>query len=72
MKAYLEIEEIERLEHTATNVRDKVLVRIVARLGCRISEALALKVEDIDFGRGTVTIEHLKGCLTQSNPLYHL
>ncbi len=29
-------------------------------LGCRISEALALKVEDVDFAAGTVSIIHLK------------
>jgi len=60
MKAYLDIEEIEQLENAATCLRDKLLIRILARLGCRISEVLALEVRDIDFDRGTVTIEHLK------------
>ena len=38
------------------------LLRCVAghRLGCRVSEALALKVEDVDFAHGTVSIQHLK------------
>ena len=48
------------LEEAATCVRDKLLIRILWRLGCRISEALALEVKDIDFVRGTATIEHLK------------
>jgi len=60
MKTYLEPEEVELLEKAATNLRDRLLIRLLFRLGCRISEALALKVEDIDFGQGTVTIEHLK------------
>ena len=60
MKAYLEIEETERLEHAATCLRDKLLIRLLARLGCRVSEALALTVDDIDFSQGTVRIEHLK------------
>jgi integrase/recombinase XerD len=60
MKAYLDPEEVERLEQATTCVRDKLLIRLLFRLGCRISEALALKVEDIDFEKGTVTIEHLK------------
>ncbi len=60
MKAYLEIEETEKLESVAQYLRDKLLIRFLTRLGCRISEALALKVEDIDFAKGTVTIQHLK------------
>lgn len=60
MKAYLEPNEIEQLENAATNLRDKLLIRVLFHLGCRISEALGLKVEDIDFAQGTVTIQHLK------------
>jgi len=48
------------LEEAAACVRDKLLVRLLFHLGCRISEALALEVKDVDFVRGTATIEHLK------------
>ncbi len=60
MKVYIEPEEVAMMEKAASNLRDKILIRLLFRLGCRISEALALKVEDIDFTRGTVTIIHLK------------
>jgi integrase/recombinase XerD len=60
MKAYLDAGEIQKLEEAATNLRDKLLIRVLFRLGCRVSEALALGVEDIDFSRGLVTIQHLK------------
>jgi integrase/recombinase XerD len=60
MKTYLEPDDIELIEGAATCLRDRLLVRILFRLGCRVSEALALKVGDIDFERGTVTILHLK------------
>jgi integrase/recombinase XerD len=60
VKVYLDIEETEKLEAAATYVRDKLLIRILARLGCRVSEALALTVDDIDFDQGAVRIEHLK------------
>jgi len=60
VKAYLEVEETEKLEDAATCLRDRLLTRLLARLGCRVSEALALTVEDIDFTQGTVRIEHLK------------
>jgi integrase/recombinase XerD len=60
MKAYLEPSELKQLEEGATCLRDRLLIRLLARLGCRISEALAVKAEDIDFEAGTVTILHLK------------
>lgn len=68
MKAYLDIEETERLENAATCLRDKLLIRLLTRLGCRVSEALALKAEDIDFEQGTVTIQHLKSRIKVSCP----
>jgi len=60
MKTYLEPDEVAMMEKAASNLRDKILIRLLFRLGCRISEALALKVEDVDFARGTVSIVHLK------------
>lgn len=67
-KVYLEPDEIEQLESSAKYLRDKLLIMLLFRLGCRISEALALKVGDIDFNQGTVTIEHLKTRLKLSCP----
>lgn len=68
MKAYLEMEATQRLENAATNLRDRLLIRILSRLGCRVSEALALEVKDIDFKQGTVTIQHLKSRIKLSCP----
>jgi len=59
-KVYLETIEIEALERATTNLRDHLLIRVLFHLGCRISEALGLEVNDIDFTQGMVTIEHLK------------
>ncbi|MFO7773835.1 MAG: tyrosine-type recombinase/integrase [Dehalococcoidia bacterium] len=66
MKTYLEPSEISLLEKAATNLRDKVLIRVLFHLGCRVSEALSLTIEDIDFDHGTVTIKHLKARLKLS------
>jgi len=63
MKAYLELADIELMEGVAGSQRDRLLIRLLSRLGCRISEALALKVEDIDFQQSTITILHLKRSL---------
>jgi integrase/recombinase XerD len=68
MKTYLEPAEIDSMETATTNLRDGLLIRLLFHLGCRISEALALKVEDIDFSAGTVTIQHLKSRLRLSCP----
>lgn len=59
-KAYLEPNEVESLENAATNLRDRLLIRLLFRLGCRISEALSLESKDIDFQESTVRIQHLK------------
>jgi integrase/recombinase XerD len=59
-KAYLEPREVELLEKAAACLRDWLLVRVLFRLGCRISELLAVQVNDIDFDQSTVTIQHLK------------
>lgn len=67
-KAYLEPNEVQSLENVATNMRDKLLIRFLFHLGCRISEALALEVKDINFEQGTVTIEHLKARTKLSCP----
>ena len=60
VKAYLEIQEIEQLEQAAEYLRDKLLIRLLFHLGCRVSEALGIKTSDIDFKQGLVTIQHLK------------
>jgi len=60
MKAYLEPEEVKLMEAMATCLRDRLLVRLLFRLGCRVSEVLALRASDVDFVRSTITILHLK------------
>ena len=67
-RAYLEPGEIARLEESAANLRDRLLIRLLFHLGCRISEALGLEVKDIDFGSSTVVIEHLKYRVKMSCP----
>jgi len=67
-KAYLEPNEIEQLESGAIYMRDKLIIRLLFHLGCRISEALGLEVKDIDFGSSTVIIEHLKYRVKMSCP----
>jgi len=67
-KAYLEPVEVEHLEEAAEYLRDKLLIRVLFRLGCRISEALGITLKDIDFTQGLVTIQHLKTRISLSCP----
>ena len=60
MKTYLEPREIKLLEEAATCLRDRLLIRFLFHLGCRISEALSVRTEDVDIRQSTVTIVHLK------------
>jgi integrase/recombinase XerD len=67
-RAYLEAEEVDRLEKASSNLRDRLLIRVLSHLGCRISEALGIKVEDIDMVNRTIIIEHLKARIQLSCP----
>lgn len=60
IRAYLTLDQVEQLEGITTNLRDRLLIRLLFHLGCRVSEALAIGVEDIDFSNGTIMIKHLK------------
>ena len=68
IKSYLELYEVARLEQAADNLRDRLLIRLLFYLGCRITEALGITVEDINLSQGIVTIEHLKTRLKLSCP----
>ncbi|MFA5055577.1 MAG: tyrosine-type recombinase/integrase [Dehalococcoidia bacterium] len=68
MKSYLKIEDIERLEKAAKFMRDRLLIRLLFHLGCRVSEVTVLTPDDIDFEHGTVRIQHLKSRIRISCP----
>jgi len=57
---YLEPERIEKLINSCINPRDRAFIALLARTGIRISEVVQLKISDIDFQRGMLTIVHLK------------
>ncbi|MBA7564525.1 hypothetical protein ES708_06188 [subsurface metagenome] len=68
MKTYIDPKEITLMGKAATNLRDRLLIRLLFHLGCRVSEALGIGVEDIDFIHNTVIIEHLKSHIRLSCP----
>jgi integrase/recombinase XerD len=60
LKTYLTPDEIKIMEEKVDNLRDRLLVRLLFHLGCRVNEALALEVGHIDLNNGLVIIQHLK------------
>jgi len=60
LKTYLDQDELEKLEAAAANGRDRLLIRLLVRTGCRISEELGISIDDIDFTQHAITIQHLK------------
>ena len=68
MKTYLELADVESMELVASCLRDRLLIRLLFRLGCRISECLAIETRHVDFARSTVTIPHLKKRVRLSCP----
>ena len=70
-RAYLELDSVERLEKATGNVRDKLLIRSISPPWLpyiRISEALGITADEVDFGPGTTIIQHFKTRLDLSCP----
>ena len=57
MRGYLEPAEVERVIEVATNPRDRLLVRIPWRTGVRVSELIAIRIQDIDFQSRAIVIK---------------
>jgi site-specific recombinase XerD len=70
---YLEPEEVERVlracqRDTTGGRRDQAILLLLARLGLRASEVIALELDDIDWRAGVLTVRG-KGCSHDSLPL---
>jgi integrase/recombinase XerD len=68
LKAYLDPRDVDLIEDVASNVRDRLLIRLLFRSGSRVSEAIGLTVDDVDPSSSTITIQHLKARMRVSCP----
>jgi integrase/recombinase XerD len=57
LKGYLEPEQVESLIEAAANLRDKLLVRLLWHTGIRVSELIAIRIQDIDFDNRAIVIK---------------
>jgi site-specific recombinase XerD len=62
-------DEVTRLFEAAPNDRDRTLLRTAYALGLRISELVALRLDDIDAARGLVVVRQGKGAKDRLVPL---
>ena len=56
MKTAFSAEEMEKIRGVCKTVRDRALVEFLYSTGCRIAEAVALNISDIDFVENQVTV----------------
>ncbi len=66
---YLSLDEIKQIINAATNLRDRLLIKILARTGMRRQELRDVKVQDVDFERKLIYIPHGKGGKPRSVPI---
>jgi len=57
----LSLEEIYEITNSIKNLKHRCLIELTYSAGLRRSETLALKITDIDFGRGVINIKQGKG-----------
>ena len=67
-ETYVTPEQVDAMLRTVNNQRDFLLIRLLFRLGCRISELLPLTVSQIDFKNNIVALQLLKQRLKLSCP----
>jgi site-specific recombinase XerD len=72
---YLEADEVERViqacdRNTSVGCRDYAILLLLARLGLRAGEVLALELDDIDWRAGVLTVRG-KGLYRDQLPLPH-
>jgi integrase/recombinase XerD len=60
LKTVLTPEDIDRLIEAAPTLRDKVIIRLLSRLGCRVSELVNIRIGDVDFRNGLIAIRPIK------------
>lgn len=66
---YLGREDIKRLVMCAPSLRDRVIIKILARAGIRRGELRDLEVQDIDFDKRRIYIRSGKGNKSRTVPI---
>jgi len=68
---YIRPEHVAMLEQAATSQRDRLIIRLLFYLGCKVSELLGLTTEDIDLANCKIRIRYLKHHTSRHCPYCH-
>jgi len=60
MRAYLKLPELKALMDATRHPRDRLIIRMMYQTGLRVGELAALKIADIDFELGELSIRQAK------------
>lgn len=60
MRAYLKLPELKALIDATRHPRDRLIIRLLYQTGLRVGELFALKIADVDFELGELSIRHAK------------
>jgi len=69
-KAEVQPEWVDRLVGSCATREEKLWYRVLQWTGCRLGEALSLRLGDVDVSRHAITITDTKRGVTRRNPLY--
>src|SRR4029077_1570446 len=48
--------KIQKLISSAESLRDKAIIELMYATGCRAGEIVAMRIEDIDFGKNVIVV----------------
>ncbi|MCC6412760.1 MAG: site-specific integrase [Saprospiraceae bacterium] len=69
LPSVMSVEEVQRLIRSLPNIKHRTLLQVLYGTGLRVSEVVALRVADIDSGRGLLAIRQAKGFKDRYVPL---
>lgn len=69
LPSVMSVDEVQRLIRSLPNIKHRTLLQVLYGTGLRVSEVVALRVADIDSGRGLLAIRQAKGFKDRYVPL---
>jgi site-specific recombinase XerD len=69
LPAVLDKVEVRKIIESAPNIKHRLLLTLLYSAGLRVSEAVTLKMTDIDFGRKLIMVRQSKGRKDRCTPL---